>query len=145
MSDQSIGHTHGPWRWEINQQSKSIQLVGGRPQFDKTVMDFERWGIRSAAPRFNAAIVGNEFNIMYAPHDHTGWVQPFPGRAHHAKWCADVNHPDARLIAAAPDLLDVVNRLALRLERNGLVGIGSDNDLLVAAQEAIAKATGETA
>jgi hypothetical protein len=141
MSDQP--HTPGPWRWEINRQSKSIQLVGGRPQGDKTVMDFERWGMHSAAPRFNAAIVGNEFNIMYAPQDHTGWVQPFPGRGHHAKWCADVDHPDARLIAAAPELLHALRHLMHNIKASGKrIDLGLAPEMAAAA---IAKATGETA
>lgn len=49
-------HTPGPWRWEVNLSGTSIRLMGGRPQFDKTVMDFVRWGMSRATPRFNAAI-----------------------------------------------------------------------------------------
>lgn len=102
----SGGHTPGPWRWEFNRKNKSIQLVGGVPTFDKTVMDFERWGMGGACPRFNEKIAGNEFNIMTRVSDHPDWIAPFDGRTHHADWCADVMHPDARLIAAAPMLLD---------------------------------------
>ncbi|OBU86696.1 hypothetical protein MY55_07610 [Chromobacterium subtsugae] len=98
-------HTPGPWRWEFNGKSKSIQLVGGRPQFDKTVMDFERWGMSGACPRFNEKISGDELNIMTRVSDRNDWIAPFEGRVHHVDWCADVVHPDARLIAAAPVLL----------------------------------------
>ena len=45
-------HTPGPWRWEFNGKHKSVALCGGKPLFDKTVMDFERFGMRGAAPRF---------------------------------------------------------------------------------------------
>lgn len=96
--------TPGPWRWEINLQSKIVHLVGGKPQFDKTVMDFERWGMGGAAPRFNEAIAGNEYNIMSRVHEKREWIKPFDGRAHHAKWCAAIDHPDAALIAAAPEI-----------------------------------------
>ncbi len=41
-------HTEGPWRWELSMQSKRLHLVGGRPQFDLTVMDFTRWGMGGA-------------------------------------------------------------------------------------------------
>lgn len=33
-------HTAGPWRWEFNPSTKGVQLCGGRPQFDLTVMDY---------------------------------------------------------------------------------------------------------
>lgn len=126
-------HSRGPWRWEVNRQSKSIHLVGGRPMFDKTVMDFGRWGMQHAAPRFNSAIAGGEFNIMYAPHEHDGWVVPFVEREHHAHWCANVNHPDARLIAAAPDLLEALL---------GVVAVADRNTVeFDRARAAIAKAT----
>ena len=104
-------HTPGPWRWEFNRKHKSIQLVGGRPAFDKTVMDFERWGMGGACPRFNEKIAGDEINIMTRVSDRPDWIAPFEGRGHHADWCADVLHPDARLIAAAPMLLAALEAL----------------------------------
>lgn len=102
----------GPWRWEINLQSKTVQLVGGKPQFDKTVMDFERWGMGGAAPRFNEAIAGNEYNIMSRVHEKREWIKPFDERAHHANWCAAIDHPDAALIAAAPTMYQYIKKRA---------------------------------
>ena len=133
-------HTPGPWRWEINRTSKSIHLVGGRPRFDKTVMDFERWGMSRAAPRFNAEITGDEFNVMQRVCDRPDWIAPFPGRDHHADWCASVIHPDAMLIAAAPDLL------AMLVEAHDIIdAIGQPETAEVAARmrATIAKAKGE--
>ena len=128
-------HTPGPWRWEINRRSKTIELVGGRPRFDKIVMDFERWGISGAAPRFNAEITGDELNIMFRVSDRADWIAPFPGRDHHADWCASVIHPDARLIEAAPDLLAALKAVVRISDRK--------HDAWDAAHAAIAKAEGK--
>lgn len=95
-----IKHTPEPWRWEINLKHKSVQIVGGHPMYDKTVMDFERWGLQGAAPRFNEKIAGDEFNVMTRLCDRPDWIAPFEGRHHHANWCANVTHPDARRIVA---------------------------------------------
>jgi hypothetical protein len=98
------GHTPGPWRWEFNATHKYVQLCGGRPEFDKTVMDFTRWGMGGATPRFTGCDDG--FRILHKLSDRKDWIAPITDREHHAHWCATVDHPDARLIAAAPDLLD---------------------------------------
>lgn len=105
-----IAHTPGPWRWEFNRQAKSVYLVGGKPRFDKTVMQFARWGMSHATPLFNSHIAGNEYNIMERPCDMASWVKPFPGLEHHVSWRADVMHPDARLMAAAPEMLSLLER-----------------------------------
>lgn len=103
-------HTPGPWRWEINRKHKSINLCGGLPAgtFDKTVLGFERYGMNGAAPVF---------------HNWTadGWggkpKRAFElavekvGREHHADWFALIDHPNAHLIAAAPDLLLALEEL----------------------------------
>lgn len=99
-------HTPGPWRWEFNGLHKSVSLCGGKPEFDKTVMDFVRWGMGGAAPRFLDG--ESSFLLLHRLPDRKDWIKPIPGREHHAAWCAAVDHPDARLIAAAPELLDIV-------------------------------------
>lgn len=114
--------TPGPWRWEINLTSRSAHLVGGRPTFDKTVMDFERWGFGGAAPRFNEAVAGGGYNIMTRPHERPNWITPFPGREHHANWCSNVTRPDAAHIALANPanltaLLDALDALMVDAER----------------------------
>lgn len=50
-------------------------------------------------------------NIMHRLPDRPDWIAPFPARAHHAKWCSDVTHPDIRLMASAPDLLEALQEL----------------------------------
>jgi hypothetical protein len=138
------GHTPGPWRWNVNPSSKSVSLDGGRPEFDKTVVDFHRWGMSSAAPRFNSAIVGDEFNIMFAAHEYKGWLIPFAGREHHSNWAMNINHPDARLIAAAPDLLEALRRAVIALDFAAETSPAMHDDYK-AVSAAIAKATGDKA
>lgn len=99
-----IQHTPGPWRWEFNRQSKVLHLVGGRPQYGLTIMDFDRY--RAVATLRDTSEDG--MNIMHRLCDRPDWIAPFPGRAHHADWCAAVTHPDMRLLAAAPDLLEAL-------------------------------------
>lgn len=69
--------------------------------FDKTVMDFTRWGMQSAQPRFKDPNTGYIENAeMFA--------EVVPGREHHKAWFQTINQPDANLIAAAPDLLEAL-------------------------------------
>ncbi|MBF0260400.1 MAG: hypothetical protein HQL97_01010 [Magnetococcales bacterium] len=98
------GHTPGPWRWEVNEKTKEIVLVGGVPRFDINVMDFARWGMGGACPRFRDPLQSGM--VMARVCDKAEWIQPVKGREHHRHWLATVSHPDALLIAAAPDLLE---------------------------------------
>lgn len=99
-------HTPGPWQWEYNASSKSVTLVGGKPRFDKLVMDFARWGMNRATPMFNEAITDpHGWHIMSRLCDRPTWRAPILGREHHASWCQAVTHPDAVLMARAPTLL----------------------------------------
>lgn len=126
-------HTPGPWRWEFNRKHKSMTLVGGKPQFDLTIMDFARWGMGGAvAVMRDTAHEG--FNIMHRVCDRADWIAPFPGRAHHADWCSGLSHPDLRLIEAAPDLLTALQGVVRIADRK--------TDEFDAAHAAIAKATG---
>ncbi len=98
------GFTPGPWRWEVNHKSKQVQLCGGAcPKYDLTVMDFARWGMGGAAPRFS-----DERGIM---HRSDGLTVTVAGREHHAAWFQDIRHSDARLIATAPELLEALQEM----------------------------------
>lgn len=92
--------TPGPWRWEFNAAHKRLHLVGGRPQYDLTIMDFDRWGMSGAVATLRDTSEDG-MNIMHRLCDRPDWIAPFPGRAHHASWCSAVVHPDMRLIATA--------------------------------------------
>ena len=76
--------------------------------FDLTVMDFARWGMGGAVPRFRDT-AEDGLNLMDRLCDKPDWTAPEPGREHHKRWYQTVTHPDARLMAAAPDLLEAVS------------------------------------
>lgn len=131
-------HTPGPWRWEISESGKQVNLCGGVPKFDLTVMDFVRWGMGGAAPRFRD---NSDMGLMQRSDK---FAVKVGGREHHAKWFKDLDHPDARLIAAAPDLLAACEAL---VERAGLGSIYTTDQetgemFADAIKAAIAKATG---
>jgi hypothetical protein len=99
-------YTPGPWRWEFNAKHRNVHLVGGsRPQFDLTIIDFCRWGMHGATMRLRDT-AHDGMNIMHDLHKRPDWIAPEPGREHHKSWHQLVTHPDARLIEAAPDLLE---------------------------------------
>lgn len=107
--------TTGPWRWELNEKNRDISLCGGRPTFDKTVMDFTRYGFNGAAPRFQDKSRGG---MCMERADKFG--VEVKGRLHHADWFKTIDNPDACYIAAAsPDkvlaLLDENARLRAAL------------------------------
>jgi len=60
-----------------------------------TVMDFVRWGMGGAVPRFISE------GLMYKA---TDFAVPNPGDEHNAAWRQTISHPDAQLILAAPAL-----------------------------------------
>lgn len=148
----STKHTPGPWRWEFNAAHKTVHLVGGRPMFDLTVMDFARWGMDHAVPRFRDTSVDG-MNLMDRLCDKPEWIAPEPGREHHKSWHQLVTHPDARLIASAPDLLEALTNLMRNFptdfDMKAAGWDGMDIEKACAAHDmaraAIAKATGGAA
>lgn len=99
--------TPGPWRWELNLKSKKIELCGGVPRYDLSVMRFVRWGMTGAAPQVMQASPRG-MNIM---HHVKEFACKALGREHHADWFQTIDHPDMRLIEAAPDLLQACRKL----------------------------------
>ncbi len=125
-------HTPGPWRWELNETTRSVHLVGGRPQFDLTIIEPTRWGMNRATFMIRDT-AHDGMNIMHKLHERRDWIAPFPGRDHHARWCASITHPDMRLIESAPVLL-----AACRSAIHALKGREHDGFL----RDAIERATG---
>ena len=99
--------TPGKWRWELNLKSKRVSLCGGKNPFDLIVMDFERWGLGSAIPRFRTG--NDDMNIMKKAVEFASVV---PDREHHSDWFQNIDHPDARLIAAAPEMYELLKGIA---------------------------------
>lgn len=91
-------HSEGPWRWELNEKSRRVELCGGKPRYDLIVMDFVRYGFSGAAPRFNVEL-RTHLNVMKRGEE---FGEVVPGREHHADWFKRLKHPDAQLIEAAP-------------------------------------------
>lgn len=143
----NIAHTPGPWRWEFNAEHRSVHLVGGKPQFDLTVMDFTRWGMAGAGIRLRETSL-QRLDLMHKLHERPDWIAPFAGRAHHKHWCAAVIHPDMRLIEAAPDLLEALRAFTtFAAQRRAELGeLSPEMEAVNArASAAIAKATGGAA
>ena len=109
--------TPGPWRWEVNEKGKSVNLTGGDSRngfgkYDMTVMDFVRYGMGGAAPRFL-----DENDLLRRADEFAAVVA---GREHHAAWFKTIDHADANLIPATrnalPALLQSARNEAMLLD-----------------------------
>jgi hypothetical protein len=131
-------HTPGPWRWELNKRGKGITLCGGQRRFDNFVMSFSRWGMGGATPNFRVPLKDDDScGIMEKAHTMGVIVK---GREHHQDWFMDINHPDAKLIAAAPDLLEACIS-ALSVGEIQFESCALSRDVKNKLQKAIKKAT----
>lgn len=147
----SAQHTPGPWRFEFNAKHRRVHLVGGRPQFDLTIMDFCRWGMDGATMLLRDT-AHDGMNIMHKLYERQDWIAPQPGREHHKSWHQLLTHPDIRLIEAAPDLLEALKACqmelhycAAQLESEGWTTGSTVKKALALGLEAIAKAEGGAA
>lgn len=99
---------HTPdWQWLLNESGQTVTLQSTGSGRD-TIMDFVRYGMRFAQPRFNV-------NGIMIPASELGVV--VEGREHHKEWFKFINHPTAQLIASAPSLLAENKRLREALEK----------------------------
>jgi len=139
-----MAHTPGPWKWFGNAGSNHVYLAtthSGR----RYVMDFVRWGFNGAQPRFQPERggmilakdllqfeVGDQSIVGIDAAKQDGSVYRYDVRG--------IDSDDARLIAAAPELLDAARCALGYLTGNmdGDMDIGNPVELLRAA---IAKAT----
>jgi hypothetical protein len=131
----SAQHTPGPWQWFERTPGRTYIATPDRGQL--YVLGFKRKGMQGASPVF-AHWPGIEGG---AARERKGGIME------DGLLLRDGSiHPDARLIAAAPDLLAALRGLhddtADYIRLNNLCGY--DNHWMVAARAAIAKATGET-
>ena len=126
-------HTPGPWEWRVSSSMWSVALIAPHSG-QLTVMDFVRWGMDRAQPRFSDRDGSRKGGLM------------------HKASLIDVSaHPDARLIAAAPDMLEALRAAELLAWEcgtetdDGVATILEDSrgDLWRQITAAIAKATEE--
>lgn len=143
---EALKHTPGPWAWFGNASSNHLYLAtvhGGR----RYVMDFTRWGMRGAQPRFQprerGGMVDAKDLLQFEVGDRSivgseaakkdGSVYRYDVRG--------INCADARLIAAAPELLDALRQMVVNSEADGK----QYRDCHKKALAAIAKAEGGAA
>ena len=135
-------HTPGPWRWEFNSEHRRLHLVGGCQRYDLTILDFERWGMNGATMRLRDT-AHDGMQLLYRVHERPDWIAPEPGREHHKDWHQLLTHPDARLIAAAPELLESLKDALFHVHNQGSVGVDEWIACERKARAAIAKAEAE--
>jgi hypothetical protein len=94
IEDRAKAAMPGPWRWNLNLKAKQIRLESTGYGTDlEIVMDFVRWGMGGARPRFQ-----NPERLMVHAE---AWSKTVPRREHHADWFRSLSHPDAEFIAHA--------------------------------------------
>lgn len=104
-----MNHTSGPWKWFVNTKSNTVYLA--TPNRGRlSVMDFVRWGMQNAQPRFR------EDDLLCYMRSAKELVEP-----DHNGAASEIDHPDAKLIAAAPDLLEVLWEIEWKISLNEFV------------------------
>jgi hypothetical protein len=135
-------HSALPWRWEVNRAHHHVTICGGSPRYDATVMDFVRWGMSGAAPRFMTSPSVEPFRGGDMQRCDEMAV-PFKGAEHHADWKATIENPDADYLLLAanayPGLRALVSELVrqnkalseslmkINVIRNSIVGLQTVN------------------
>jgi len=111
--------TPGPWRWDAAPCNQEISLVTSHSG-GYYVMGFERYGMRDAAPTFQ---VYEKYDGSVTERKSEGMVRAdklcksIPGKEHHVGFDDYIDHPDAILIAHAPE--DIKALLALVKQQAG--------------------------
>lgn len=140
-------HTPGPWEWFGNARSNSIYLAtthSGR----RYVMGFKRWGFSGAQPQFQPGDRGlvdasELLKFEVGDRDVVGVKQAKANTSVYRMDVKGIDCADARLIAAAPELLEAIVKLRHNM-RMSVTGVEA-RKAWDKANAAIAKATGGAA
>lgn len=141
-------YTKGPWTWYGNSMSTAPRYYlatdyGGRI----TVMDLVRAGVQGAQPRFreDRVMVPAAEMVRYDVDPSVrGRTAAKAGSTVYREDFSDIDHPDARLIVAAPDMADAL--IALIAIRPSNWDDGEDPEQEAAwraAEAALVKVLGE--
>lgn len=98
----------GPWQWIGNTKMRDVSLATTHSGH-VYVMDFVRWGMGGAQPRFQVELNGSPgFGVMRSLQELTegGGGLGVKYAAEHRKHFAGIAHPDARFIAESRSLVD---------------------------------------
>lgn len=103
-------HTPGPWGWFGNENNVYLATVGNGRRF---VMNFARRGLQGAQPCFMVnGIMEPGIDLARFVVDRTGAIRGLDearqAPAVYRYDIADIDHPDARLIKAAPMLFQAL-------------------------------------
>lgn len=143
-------HTPGPWAWFGNRSGGVYLATPDRGR--RYVMGFRRYGMNGAQPTFSIGSIMHPAAdlVAFAVGDGTarGFKEADKDGSVYRYDVSEIDHADARLIAAAPDLLealaDVMGILG-RAESNASGNPEFDyiGPRVAAARAAIAKARGQ--
>lgn len=114
-ANEEDAHTPGPWAWFGNAKNNEVYLATvdrGR----RYVMGFERWGMRGAQPRFQPGgrgLVSASELLAFEVGDRSvrGVDAAKADESVYRLDIRDIDCPDARLIAEAPNLLKELERV----------------------------------
>lgn len=136
------GHTPGPWAWMGSPHGLYLATTHTGRQY---VMGFRRMGFSGAQPVFRAnhRMVPAADIVQFEVGDRSvrGFTQAKEADSVYRLDVDGIDNADARLIASAPDLLEI----AVRILDRGYVSssIEEEREDHLALQAAISRATGE--
>lgn len=140
-------HTPGPWGWYGSANGDGryylATIHGGR----RTVMSFRRSGTQSAQPEFQVdsrMVPASELVRFDVDPTVKGKTAGKASPSVYRMDFSEIDHPDARLIAAAPKMLEALQKIVALANREFLNG-GDAKLMTLEASAAIAKATAPTA
>lgn len=107
--------TPGPWVWRGNVDSQALRLSTESGPWRYTVMDFARWGMQNAAPRFreDGVMVRADERVMFEV-NHTATKRT--DRGVYRGDIIDVRHTDARFIACSRTIVSALLERITQLE-----------------------------